>query len=128
MEHLLAAPLLVQLHILAALAALILGVWQLVRPKGGGAHRWRGRVWVGLMAALALSSFGITGADQRYSWIHGISGAVLIMVPLALLHARQGRIASHKRMMLGLFWGALIVTGAFTFTPGRLLHQVFLGG
>jgi uncharacterized membrane protein len=30
--------------------------------------------------------------------------------------------------MLGLFWGALIVTGGFTLMPGRLLHRVFFGG
>jgi uncharacterized membrane protein len=127
MVTLLSAPLLVQLHILAALAALLLGSWQLLRPKGGAGHRLRGRLWVALMAGLALSSLGITGADGRYSWIHGISGAVLVMLPLALLHARKGRIAAHKRTMLGLFWGALIVTGAFTLMPGRLLHQVFFG-
>ncbi len=80
------------------------------------------------MAALALSSFGITGADGRYSWIHLISAAVLVMIPLAVLHARQGRIAAHKRSMLALYFGALIITGGFTLMPGRLLHQVFLGG
>lgn len=128
MSAILSAPPLVQLHILAALAALLLGSWQLLLPKGGTAHRLRGRLWVALMAGLALSSFGITGVDQRYSWIHGISGAVLVMLPMAWLHARRGRIAAHRRTMLGLFWGALIVTGAFTLMPGRLLHQVFFGG
>ena len=80
------------------------------------------------MVALALSSFGITGRDGRYSWIHGLSGAVLIMLPLAVLHARAGRIGLHRGTMLGLFFGTLIVTGAFTLMPGRLLHDVFFGG
>lgn len=128
MGLILAAPLLVQLHILAALAALLLGGWQLATAKGGAPHRARGILWVALMATLALSSFGITGPDGRYSWIHLISVAVLVMLPLAVLHARQGRIAAHRRTMLGLFFGALIITGGFTLMPGRLLHQVLLGG
>ena len=128
MDAIVTAPLIVQLHILAALAALLLGSWQLLWPKGGTSHRLRGRIWVALMAALALSSFGITGPDGRYSWIHGIAGVVLVMLPRALLHARNGRIAAHKGAMLGLFWGALIVTGGFTLMPGRLLHRVFFGG
>jgi uncharacterized membrane protein len=30
--------------------------------------------------------------------------------------------------MLGLFLGALVVTGAFTLLPGRLMGQVVFGG
>lgn len=128
MSPILLAPLLIQAHILAAGAALGLGSWQLLARKGGQSHRIRGYAWIGLMAALALSSFGITGADGRYSWIHGISVAVLIMLPLAALHGRAGRIRAHKSMMLGLFFGALIITGAFTLMPGRLMHRVVFGG
>lgn len=58
---LLAAPVLVQAHALAALAALGLGIWQILGRKGAVAHRTLGRVWVGLMATVALSAFGITG-------------------------------------------------------------------
>jgi uncharacterized membrane protein len=127
MSSILAAPWLVQGHILAAAAALALGSWQLLTRKGGQSHRARGYGWIGLMAALALSSFGITGEDGRYSWIHGISVAVLVLLPLAALHARAGRIGAHRGMMLGLFFGALIITGAFTLMPGRLMHRALFG-
>jgi len=29
--------------------------------------------------------------------------------------------------MIGLYVGALLIAGAFTFLPGRLMHQIFFG-
>ena len=34
----------------------------------------------------------------------------------------------HKLTMLGLFSGALIIAGIFTFVPGRIMHRVVFGG
>ena len=126
---LLAAPLAAQLHAGAALAALLLGTWQVVAAKGGRRHRTVGWIWAGLMAVVALSSFAITGGRGalHFSWIHIISGIVLVMLPLGVLHARQGRIAAHKGRMLGLFFGALVVTGGFTLLPGRIMGGVVFG-
>jgi uncharacterized membrane protein len=122
----LAAPPLVQLHATTALAALGLGAWQLAAPKGTLPHRRLGWIWIGLMLAVVLSSFGITGirAPGAFSWIHGLSLLTLAMLPVAVLHARRGRIAAHRWAMLGLFLGALVVTGAFTLRPGRLLGRI----
>ncbi len=69
----------------------------------------------------------MTGADGRYSRVHGISVEVMVMLPLAALHGRAARIRAHGGMMLGLFFGALIVIGAFMLMPGRLMHRVILG-
>jgi len=52
-----AAPFWVQVHALAAIAALALGAAQLAAPKGTLSHRAVGWVWVTLMATTALSSF-----------------------------------------------------------------------
>jgi uncharacterized membrane protein len=30
--------------------------------------------------------------------------------------------------MLGLFFGALVIAGAFTFVPGRIMHKIVFGG
>lgn len=127
MQAFLNAPLLTQWHAVAALTALLLGSAQLLMPKGGGRHRAIGYAWLGLMAMVALSSFGITGASGRYSWIHLISIFTLAMLPLAVLHARRGRIAAHRWSMIGLFLGALVITGLFTLLPGRLMHNVVFG-
>jgi uncharacterized membrane protein len=126
---LLAAPALVQVHAAAALLALALGLVQLARPKGDALHRVLGLAWLALMAAVALSSFGITGVAGagNLSWIHLLSGWTLLMLPLGLLAARRGRIGAHRRTMLSLFFGALIVTGAFTLLPGRIMGAAVLG-
>jgi uncharacterized membrane protein len=126
---LLAAPVAVQLHALAALGALGLGAWQLAAPKGGTAHRRLGWSWAALMAAVALSSFAITGDRPagHFSWIHILSASTLMALPVALLHARRGRVRAHRGFMLGLFFGALVITGAFTLLPGRIMGRVVFG-
>jgi uncharacterized membrane protein len=126
---LLAAAPVVQLHAGAALAALLLGSLQLLAPKGTLPHRTLGWAWVGLMAAIALSSFWITSPARggQYSWIHLISAGTLLALPVAVLAARRGRIRSHGRIMAGLFFGALIIAGAFTLLPGRIMGAVVFG-
>jgi uncharacterized membrane protein len=63
------------------------------------------------------------------SWspIHLLSIYVLIMVPIAVLAARRHVVERHRRHMLGLFLGALVIAGAFTFWPGRIMHAVVFG-
>jgi len=122
----LAAPPLVQIHATAALAAFALGVWQLAARKGTLPHRRIGWAWIALMVTVALTSFGITGGrgPGHFSWIHGISLFTLLALPVAVLHVRRGRIDRHRWMMLGLFLGALVITGAFTLLPGRLMGRI----
>lgn len=43
------------------------------------------------------------------------------------LALKKGNIKAHKRKMILLYFGALIIAGAFTFMPGRYLHSVFFG-
>jgi len=33
----------------------------------------------------------------------------------------------HRNSMVGLFVGALVIAGAFTFLPGRIMHAVVFG-
>jgi len=126
---LLAAPAMVQLHAFSAMAALALGIVQLVAPRGTLPHRWLGRLWVLLMATVALSSFWITSAARghRYSYIHLISLAVLILLPLAVMRARQGKVAAHGRLMISIFFGGLIIAGGATMLPGRIMGAVVFG-
>lgn len=127
---LLSAPVLVQVHALGALAAVVLGAVQFAAPKGTLSHRRLGWAWVALMAGVALSSFGITGVAGRgqWSWIHLISVFTLLALASAVLHARRGRVRAHRTAMLALFFGALVVTGAFTLLPGRIMGAVAFGG
>ena len=81
------------------------------------------------MAGVALSSFGIHGLRQvgPFSWIHLVSLFTLAMLVVAIAHARAGRIAAHRWTMVGLFLGALVITGLFTLVPGRIMHRVLFG-
>ena len=110
-------------HVVAAVIALGLGALVFLRRKGTATHGWMGRTWAVLMLVVAISSFWITGSDGLYSWIHGLSVFVTIAIPLAVYWAMRGNITRHRRLMTGLYVGALIVAGGFSFTPDRLLGQ-----
>lgn len=124
-----AAGPLIQSHALAAVLAVGLGLAQFALFKGGRRHRWLGRAWVGLLALVALTSFGIHGMRQfgPFSWIHGLSAFTLGVLAIGVGLARAGRIAAHRWTMIGLFAGALVITGLFTLVPGRLMHAVLFG-
>jgi uncharacterized membrane protein len=51
----------------------------------------------------------------------------LLVPPLAVLAARRGRVVTHGRSMMGLFLGALVIAGAFTLLPGRIMGAVVFG-
>jgi uncharacterized membrane protein len=82
-----------------------------------------------LLALIALSSFFIHEIRLigPFSPIHLLSIFTLVMLPLAVAHARRHEVQRHRRAMIGIFIGALVVAGAFTFVPGRIMHTVVLG-
>jgi len=127
---LLSASPVVQVHTYAAIAAFALGLVQFAAPKGTLPHRAIGWTWVLLLAVIAVSSFWIHGIRMvgPFSPIHLLSIFVLVMLPLAVLHARRHRVAAHRKAMTGIFLGALIVAGVFTLVPGRVMHAVVFGG
>ncbi len=129
LQPLLQASPVIQAHAAAAIAALLLGAVQFVLPCGGGRHRWMGMMWVGLMAVVALSSFGISSLRQvgPFGWIHLLSVLSLALLVRAVLAARRGDIAAHRWTMIGLYLGALVITGLFTLLPGRIMGHVVLG-
>lgn len=129
LQPLLQASPVIQIHAAAALGALVLGALQFGLQRGGGRHRWMGRLWIGLMAAVALSSFGISGLRQAgpFSWIHLLSVFTLAALVRAVFYARRGNINAHRLTMTGLYLGALVITGLFTLMPGRIMGHVVLG-
>jgi uncharacterized membrane protein len=118
----------VHIHLAATILALALGIAMLVRRKGTGSHRLFGWTWVGLMLTAAVSSFWITGMRGGYSPIHALSLMVLVLVPLAVLAIRRGKVGTHRRAMIGLFFGALVIPGLFTLLPGRILGRLMSEG
>ena len=118
----------IQLHAFAAMGAFALGIVQLSAPKGTIPHRTLGWIWVVLMLVVAGSSFWIHDIRMfgPFSLIHALSIFTLITVPLAVLAARRHQVPRH-RSAIGIFIGALIIAGFFTFVPGRIMYAVAFG-
>lgn len=119
----------IPLHAFAAMAAFVLGLVQFAAPKGTLPHRTVGWIWVLLMIAVAASSFWIHGIRLvgPFGPIHLLSIFTLVVLPLAVWRAHTHRIADHRRMMIFIFAGALVVAGLFTLVPGRIMHRVIFG-
>lgn len=107
----------------------MLGVGQLVALKGTVGHRVAGWVWAALMLLVAVSSLFIHELRVWGPWspIHLLSLLVIVAVPAAVFAARRHKVAQHCRAMIQLFFFALVVAGAFTFLPGRIMHAVAFG-
>jgi uncharacterized membrane protein len=123
---LLRAPWVIQLHVAAALCALVIGTALLLGVKGRAFHRVAGWAWVICMMTVAIGSFWIR-TTGHLSYIHMLSGGVAIGVPLAVIAVKRGNLKSHRARMTRTFLGGLIIAGAFTFVPGRLMWMIFLG-
>jgi len=119
----------IPLHAFAAMAAFVLGLVQFAAPKGTLPHRTIGWIWVVLMLIVAASSFWIHQIRLvgPFSPIHLLSIFTLVVLPLAVWRAHTHRVADHRRMMIFIFAGALVVAGLFTLVPGRIMHRVIFG-
>jgi uncharacterized membrane protein len=119
----------IPVHAFAAMTAFMLGVVQLAAPKGTLPHRTLGWIWVCLMLAVAISSFWIHEIRLVGPWspIHLLSIFVLITVPLAVWKAHRHQVTDHRRIMISIFSGALVIAGLFTLLPGRIMHAVVFG-
>ena len=111
------------IHSACAMAALALGALVFTRRKGTVSHRLLGRTWVALMLVTAISSFWIRSLGH-FSWIHGLSVVTIAGLGGAIYYVVTGNIARHRCIMQGLFAGGLVVAGAFTLLPQRLLGRM----
>lgn len=122
------APLVVRVHLFAALTALAIGTVLMMRVKGTALHRLLGWTWVLAMGTTAVSSLFIRELNHgAFSFIHLLSGWTIVGLPGAVYAIKRGKVAIHRRAMTGMFVGGLLLAGLFAFIPGRLLWTVFLG-
>jgi uncharacterized membrane protein len=112
-------------HAALAVTALLVGASVLLRRKGTPSHKRLGRVWVALMAVVALSSFWIFeirgGAGP--SLIHLLSVWTLVSLALAVWFIRRGNLRAHRGFMIGTFIG-LAAAGLGALAPGRALYRL----
>ena len=127
-EPLLAAPLQIQIHVASALMAFTIGLILLCAPKGFAFHKSLGWSWVAAMGLTAISSFFITGIfENAYSPIHALSAWTLLGLPFGIAAIRRRNIKKHRDTMTGMFMGGMVIAGLFTFLPGRLMWELFIG-
>ncbi len=119
----------IQVHIVVAALALGAGGMQLILTKGTVIHRLTGWFWIVFMTAVAATSFFIHGIRVWGSWspIHLLSIFTLCILFVGVRAARQGNFRTHAITMTATYFLALVLTGALTLLPGRMMHQMFFG-
>jgi uncharacterized membrane protein len=137
LDPLLQASLVVQVHAFGAIAAFVLGLIQIMAPKGTLPHKTIGVVWIGIMVVVAASSAFILrpsteGAPywERLSFIHLFIPitAIGLVSGLRLLLRGGPAMKRHSWPFISVFIGGLVVAGALAFLPGRIMHEVVFGG
>jgi uncharacterized membrane protein len=64
---------------------------------------------------------------NHFGWIRLVTTLTLWKIPIALIAIRKGKVKTHKRKMILLYAGAILIADAFTLIPGRYLREVFFG-
>ncbi|WP_166424165.1 DUF2306 domain-containing protein [Paraglaciecola sp. 20A4] len=119
-------------HLATVLPAFLIGTYLLANRKGTPAHRLLGKVYMTLMLITALATLFMAAEVGpiiigHFGYVHLFSLLVLYAVPSAYIAVRKGNIAKHKRSMVLLYIGAILLAGVFTFMPGRMMHTWFFG-
>ncbi len=129
LDPLLSAPVAVQIHVAAAMAAIAFLPFTLFRKKRDRVHKTAGYVWVLVMATAALSSFFIRGLGgfAGFSPIHLISIYTLVGLWLAVRAAIRRDLVRHRAAMSGMAFGALGVAGVLSLMPGRRMNEALFG-
>lgn len=133
LEPLLHAPVAVQVHVATVVPAFLIGTFQIfISRKGAPLHRALGYLYLVLMSVTAITTLFVHQL-MPHSPFWGLS-PIHLLVPLtlfAVVGALRGawthNIAMHKRSMIGLYIGGMLIAGTLTFLPGRIMHAVAFG-
>lgn len=120
------------IHLSTVLPAFVLGTTSLILKKGTKIHKTIGKIYMILMLVTATITLFMSAAVgptlfNHFGWIHLFSFLTIYTVPTAYLAIKKGDVKTHKRKMIILYVGAILIAGGFTFMPGRYLHSVFFG-
>ncbi len=121
---------LMYIHLATVVPCFFIGAFLLLRKKGGLLHKRLGKIYMVLMlitATITLFMQAQVGPKflNHFGWIHSFSFLTIATVPLAYYRIKQGNVVAHKRALISLYVGAIIIAGGFTFVPGRYLYHVF---
>jgi uncharacterized membrane protein len=124
-----------EVHLVAALLALVTGTYILATPKGTRRHRWVGRVYVGSMVVLLLTAFQIYFLFGRFGIIHwGAVGSVLALaagIGAALLRSVVRSWLRWHYLGMGAsvtgLYAAFIIESTYRFFPSVYFWWLTLG-
>lgn len=121
---------LMYLHLATVIPCFFIGTLLLLIKKGTVIHKNFGRVYMVLMLFTAFVTLFMPAAVGpqflgHFGWIHLFSFLTLYTVPTAYTAIKKGNVRAHKRKMILLYFGAIIIAGGFTFVPGRFMHELF---
>lgn len=129
---LLNAPLIVQLHVAAAVPALFIGPFALFGRTSWRWHKITGYIWCVAMVAMALTALFIPSFDLaiigHLGPIHIFSFVTLWGVTRGIWLARDGQIAAHRISMKWTWFGAMGATSLLNFLPGRTINRMVFDG
>lgn len=128
LQPLLQASPAIQIHVAAAVLAIVLGAWQFLARKGSFPHRIVGWVWVLLLASICISSFFIPGSlfIGPVSVFHVLSAYTLWALYMGARAARRHEVADHKSYMIWIYGLSVLLSAALAVgSSGGVLHQVF---
>ena len=121
----------VVIHLVSAVAALVLGPLALLARKGSRPHRGLGYAWVTMMAMAALSSLFIRGGQlpnlAGFSPLHLLTLITLFGLYGGLRYAMRRELGAHRWVMVSTYVGGCVVAGGFALLPDRTLGQLVWG-
>lgn len=118
----------IKIHIVTALAALVLGGVLMAVRKGRAFHRVAGWAWVCLVSVTAGVTLVITELNHgSWSLLHLFTGWTLLVLPLAVFAAKRHAVRGHRNAMMGLFYGGFAINFFIAFIPGRTLWMMVFG-
>lgn len=120
------------IHLATVLPCFLIGTILLLIKKGTKIHIYSGRVYMILMLITATVTLFMPAQVgprflDHFGLLHSFSLLTIYSVPTAYLAIKAGNVKVHKRKMILLYFGAIILAGGFTFYPGRYLYTLFFG-
>lgn len=117
-------------HLYTVVPCIFLGAALIFMKKGTKIHKKLGQLYMILMlitAVITLFMRADVGPQilNHFGWIHAFSFLTLYTVPTAYIAIQKGQVKKHQRKMILLYFGAIVIAGGFTLTPGRYLYEVF---
>lgn len=130
LEPMLEAPAIIQIHVLFALPALVVGPFALFRAKRDLIHKCLGYFWMVAMLGVAISGLFIPSDIALIGWlgpIHLFSFFTLWGVSEGLYYIKKGKVQKHREAMQSVWFGAMGLAGLFTLLPGRRMNIAIFG-